>query len=71
MQIIVILVFFGALCALGLCRGFRERSRGENIYYIAAMAVSLVVLILKAADILNANPTKALSELFYGFGLIR
>ena len=67
MQIVVILILFGALCAFGLCRGFRERSRGENIYYISAMAISLVVLILKATDVLNLNPTKALTELFHAF----
>ncbi len=70
MQIIVILILFGAFFASGLCRGFAQR-RGENIYYISAMAVSLVVLILKAADLLTWNPTKALYGLFYAFGLVR
>ncbi|MGI6238129.1 MAG: hypothetical protein ACOYI5_00690 [Christensenellales bacterium] len=71
MQIILILVFFGAFAIFGLWRGFRQRSRGENVFYATAVAVSLVVLMLSAADVLDVSPTKALYEFFRAHGLAR
>ena len=48
MEIAVVLVFFAGVILLGLSRGFRDRSRRENAFYILSIGISLTVLLIKS-----------------------
>ncbi|HWS43464.1 MAG TPA: hypothetical protein VN421_10310 [Pseudoflavonifractor sp.] len=41
----IVLVFFALVIPLGLIRGFRRRSRRENVFYLFTIAVSLTALL--------------------------
>ena len=48
MEIAVILVFFGLVISFGLCLGFKNRSKRENVFYIFSIIVSLTALLMKS-----------------------
>jgi len=48
MEIAVAVVFFAAVVLLGLCRGFRGRSRRENVFYILCIGASLTIVLIKS-----------------------
>lgn len=71
MEIAIILLFIAAFFLFGLCRGFRSRSKGENVYYAFALMVCLTILLLKSLELWNFDPVQSLIELFYKHGLTR
>ena len=69
MDIAIIIVFIGAILLFGFLRGFKERGKGENLYYLLALTVCGTVLILKSLDIWSFDPVKMLTEFFHEHGL--
>ncbi|MGI6176618.1 MAG: hypothetical protein ACOYJC_10785 [Christensenellales bacterium] len=70
MEIAFILVFFLAVLIWGFFGKTQERTRAENVFYATALGIGLTVLLLKALDLWDFNPTLALTELFAGLNLL-